>query len=627
MSVHRFTRAGLLGLAAILPAAALGGHTAHAAGGPGYARTSGTLHATGLGPNADQACDLVYDLYVPDQASAASPVPAILTTNGFGGSKTSQASVAAMFAQHGYEVLSYSGLGFGGSTCNIELDSPEWDGRAASRFVDLLAKRDEVAKDGADDPVLGTWGGSYGGGFQFALASVDPRVDAMIPLITWNDLAYSLAPNNDAPNRIYTASAAGVPKYQWTEVFFADGMAQPAINAGASGNPPTGCPGFDRFACTSNADTAARGYPSADTTAFLRHASAEYELFDNPSHPHVPPMMLIQGENDTLFNFNDAVANYNGAVRSGADVKLVFQEGGHSGPGAPGETNDQDVSRGYLDQLYLNWFNHYLKHDGTDTGARVEYFQDWVTYDHSGSAGAAYGRSGSYPVGDQKTYWLSGTGSLVDDPAAVVYGGTSTFANPPGGQPGSYSETSEVGQKAAPTDPPGESVAYTTAPLAADTDVVGIPEAQITLSSTTGSRVNDPADMAVIFGKIYDVAPDGSVSLVHGIVSPVRIGDPGKPVHINLPGQVHRYARGHSIRLVLAATDQAYTGSRVPDVITVRVDPSSPSTLTLPVAPPAPAANVPETPASAALLLLAAPAVAAAALLRRRRRASRGATG
>ena len=48
MSVHRFTRAGLFGLAAILPAAALGGHTAHAAGSPGYAKTSGS--ATGSRP-------------------------------------------------------------------------------------------------------------------------------------------------------------------------------------------------------------------------------------------------------------------------------------------------------------------------------------------------------------------------------------------------------------------------------------------------------------------------------------------------------------------------------------------------------------------------------------------------
>ncbi len=39
-------------------------------------------------------------------------------------------------------------------------------------------------------------GGSYGGQIQYAVAMQDKRVDALIPIITWNDLAYSLAPNN-----------------------------------------------------------------------------------------------------------------------------------------------------------------------------------------------------------------------------------------------------------------------------------------------------------------------------------------------------------------------------------------------------------------------------------------------
>src|SRR5206468_9402584 len=140
-------------------------------------------------------------LYVPNSASPSSPVPAILTTNGFGGSKDDQASEADLFARNGYLVLSYSGLGFGGSSCAIEIDSPEWDGRAASHLVDLIAARNDVIKDGPNDPRVGTWGGSYGGGFQFALASVDSRIDAMIPLITWNDLSYSLGPSNDTDRK------------------------------------------------------------------------------------------------------------------------------------------------------------------------------------------------------------------------------------------------------------------------------------------------------------------------------------------------------------------------------------------------------------------------------------------
>ncbi|MDT4942816.1 MAG: hypothetical protein QOJ34_2905, partial [Pseudonocardiales bacterium] len=90
-----------------------------------------TLHfAVHIGPNGDQDCDVVGDLYTPNAASSTSRVPAILTTNGFGGSKDDQAGIGRAFANRGYEVLSYSGLGFGGSGCKITLDDPDWDGKA-----------------------------------------------------------------------------------------------------------------------------------------------------------------------------------------------------------------------------------------------------------------------------------------------------------------------------------------------------------------------------------------------------------------------------------------------------------------------------------------------------------------
>jgi ABC-2 type transport system ATP-binding protein len=139
-----------------------------------------------VGPNNDRHCDIVGDLYTP---TAGLPAPAILTTNGFGGSKDDQAGIARFAASNGYVVLSYSGLGFGGSGCRITLDDPDFDGKAASQLVSFLGGRTEVRTDAPGDPRVGMVGGSYGGGIQFAAASVDPRVDTIIPLITWNDLS------------------------------------------------------------------------------------------------------------------------------------------------------------------------------------------------------------------------------------------------------------------------------------------------------------------------------------------------------------------------------------------------------------------------------------------------------
>src|SRR2546430_17389917 len=47
-----------------------------------------TMHFDVLaGPGAGQHCDIVGDLYTPASAGAASPAPAILATNGFGGAQ------------------------------------------------------------------------------------------------------------------------------------------------------------------------------------------------------------------------------------------------------------------------------------------------------------------------------------------------------------------------------------------------------------------------------------------------------------------------------------------------------------------------------------------------------------
>src|SRR2546421_6279927 len=144
-----------------------------------------TVHvATVVGPDDGTHCDVAADLYLPTTASPQNPVPAILTTNGFGGAKddATQTATGQAFAAHGYAVLSYSGLGFGGSGCKITLDDPDWDGKAARQLVDYLAglrpatdgQRLEVIRlDGPGDPRVGMIGRSYGG--QAQVAPAGPR--------------------------------------------------------------------------------------------------------------------------------------------------------------------------------------------------------------------------------------------------------------------------------------------------------------------------------------------------------------------------------------------------------------------------------------------------------------------
>ena len=128
---------------------ALGRHRARpgrAVAGPGrghHARllvTPITVQVT-IGPDNDQPCTVSADIYKPDNASASRKAPAILTTNGFGGSKddSNETAIGKGFVNQGYVVLAYSGLGFGTTTCKISLDDPQYDGKAGKQMVDVLA--------------------------------------------------------------------------------------------------------------------------------------------------------------------------------------------------------------------------------------------------------------------------------------------------------------------------------------------------------------------------------------------------------------------------------------------------------------------------------------------------------
>ena len=553
--------------------------------------TKETVHVdTTVGPDDATHCDVVADIYKPVTATAATPAPVILTTNGFGGSKDDQAGTGAAFAKRGYVVMSYSGLGFGGSGCDIHLDDRDWDGKAAQDLVTYLAGLDYVKKDAPGDPRLGMIGGSYGGQVQYAVAAIDKRVDTIVPIITWNDLAYSLAPNNLAKGAHPEGTPPGVPKWQWTELFFGVGASQPLQHLDTTPVPPSTCPGFAPEVCPANATTLALGYPTKDTIALLRHASVATYVDDVQI-----PTLIAQGEADTLFNLNEAVATYEALKARGVPVKLMFQSWGHSGSApAPGELNLAEPEGTYQGEVFAAWFDRWLKGMDVDTGAEFEFFRPWVTY--SGSAEPAYGKAPGYPLKDTLPLRLSGSNALAG-PGSVVAPGSATFAAPPGGEPASYSETSAVQtqqpfKSMPPYDPPGTFAAFSTPVLTGDVDMVGVPTLDVTVSAPV-STYADPGVAPTLYAKLYDVAPDGSLTLVHRLVSPVRLGAANQRVRIHLPGIVHRFAEGHRVRLVLATTDQAYLSSRAAHVLTVTNDPAAPHVLTLPVTSQRAAAAVP----------------------------------
>jgi predicted acyl esterase len=85
-----------------------------------------------------------------------------------------------------------------------------------------------------------------------------------------------------------------------------------------------------------------------------------------------------------------------------------------------------------------------------------------------------------------------------------------------------------------------------------------------------------------LFAKLYDVDPSGGRTLVKNLVSAARVPDVTKQVRITLPGVVHRFAAGHSVQLVLAASDLTYKGGGLAGPVSIVDSPTAPNVLMLP---------------------------------------------
>jgi predicted acyl esterase len=582
-----------------------------------------TITVTGLGPEG-RTCAIDADLYVPDGVDAAHPAPALLATNGFGGDKTDQADLAQGFGEQGYVTLSYTGLGFiDGDTCPITLDDREHDGAAASQLIRFLGGDpaitavddtsgeavhvDQVVREDATtgtryDPQVGMTGGSYGGQIQFAAAAVEKetgtdRLDAIVPLITWNDLSYSLAPDNSglpkgtARSGSVSSSGTGVFKYQWALLFTTLGVADGAADLATLNDPAkvqqyldNNCANFEPQVCQALTEVGTLGYPSKASIDFLRSNSVAGYMGDVRV-----PTLLGQGQADTLFNLQESVATYTALERQGTPVSLTWQSWGHSDQSRdPSELDMRHPADSLQGRSALAWFDYYVRDRGAAPAHGFAYYRDWV-FEATHDIDQAYATAPSYPVGKERTYYLSGMSTPGTDGDLVtakgqIRPGTSSYTNLAPVGP-NYTETSALDQSRPVTDPPGSAIRFATPPLTKPMDVVGSPRlsVQVSAPSVQLTQAAGPAGQLVAFAKLYDVGPDGAIELPHRLVAPVRVADVTKPITIELPGIVHRFEAGHRLVVVLAGGDMAYRGSDAPQPVSLTTGGPVTQQLTVPV--------------------------------------------
>ncbi|TXS55252.1 alpha/beta fold hydrolase [Streptomyces sp. t39] len=545
--------------------------------------------------------------------------PAVLIGHGFGGSKDDVRAQAEKLARDGYAVLTWSARGFGASTGRIGLNDPAHEVKDVSRLIDWLAERPEVELDAEGDPRVGITGSSYGGAISLLGAGHDDRVDAIAPRITYWNLADALFPD-------------GVYKKLWAGIFFttgsaagggltdappsdggtpgdgqrdgeapgdgqapAGGAATGSGSAGATPRNPSGCGRFQPQLCAMYERVAVAGRPDAEARRLLeqRSPSAVADRIRVPA-------LIVQGQSDSLFPLTHADAIAKAVAAGGAPVAVDWISGGHDG--GDGETDRVEARIG-------DWFDRYLKKDeSADTGPAFRVSRTGGVDSTDGRAQLRGATADRYPGLDSGAREFPLTGR------------EQTFTNPAGASPPSVSSVPGLGAGAGALsslgvgislDFPGQSASFTTAPLTETTRITGTPQVTVTVRSDTGE--------AVLFGKVYDVAPDGRRQVLPSqLVAPVRIEDAreGRKVTLRLPAVDHEADAGHRLRLVLSATDLGYASPAEPATYTVSAD----GPLTVPTAP-----SVRTQAAGLAWWVWALPAagvvVAAALLVTARRRA------
>ena len=237
----------------------------------------------------------------------------------------------------GYNVVTWDPRGEFASGGVLQLDNPDFEGRDVQAIITWLTRsaqtRSLIEYDPGDlsqtNPLLGMVGGSYGGGIQLAVASIDPRVDAISPGIAWHTLPGSLY-----PNEAFKTSFASL---LLLSLVASGSRINPEIYAGIL----TG---------------AALGVLTPGQLEFLDRSSADVANISVPT-------LFVQGTVDVLFPLQQAIDNA-AAINPDVPVKMIWYCGGHGQCLDPGV--DQEGQTLFLTEQIIDWMNQYVMNKGID---------------------------------------------------------------------------------------------------------------------------------------------------------------------------------------------------------------------------------------------------------------------
>lgn len=285
--------------------------------------------------NPGDGTEIALTVFQPAGSSAAAPVPVVLHSHGWGGSReTSVDGLVKPYLDAGFGVVSFDQRGHGDSGDQAYIQDPTRETEDVKAVIDYVAALDWARLEGPNDPVLGAIGGSYGGGYQ-TMTVLDEiadqgatRIDAIAPQITWYDLPESLAPQNVVRTAwvaaLYAAGAPMVPDHVH-EAFVWGSTTGQWPDGTLYGQPVPGAPDVESV------------FAENSPRAFVERG-VQIDV----------PALVRQGASDNLFNFNQGLDIFQRALTDEARDQSYFVSfnGGHALPNVLPAGEPLDVQLG-----------------------------------------------------------------------------------------------------------------------------------------------------------------------------------------------------------------------------------------------------------------------------------------
>ena len=430
----------------------------------------------------------------------------------------------------GWYVISFDQRGFGDSGGLANVMDPEIEGKDVKAIIDWaqanlprLAYRKNSS--GVLDPVVGTVGLSYGGGYQTIGAGVDKRIDALVPTTTWYDLRYSLynQPKSEYLSLLVGVGAAGL------------GRAEP-------------------FTYQAFVDASTYNQVSADfSRKMYLHSDISYCEGASPdmTQPGIPAF-FIQGSNDILFNLNEGFQSFECYRKANAGSKFMAVRFGHPdvlvSSTSGSKFTEENVSCDGQSLPVARLAFSFLSQNLIDSRLNASYSADYLTVPDL-RAVLEDGNPASGPKGETaegKCYEVAKLGPNPSGAPIIARGGTDVAASPAAiqnmmtGLPPSLSGIVIPNDPSTLTSPtlaaftgPSAGQVVTLAPASgADRSLMGIASVHLNVAPTDplAASIDNPP---IVFLGLVRILPDGTQQLVHDQVWPVPgLGDQT----VQLPG-------------------------------------------------------------------------------------------